>query len=383
MLVWQKSESEPVCRVGIAGDFLPAGGLTLPEDRTWSELAEGLAENFRDLDVSIANLECPLGADGFPPRLKMGFGGTFSAPEEALEYLLSLGIRIVGLANNHIYDYGEQGLEQTRPALNARQMIPLGSGRTLRDTPEVSVWQGPSGIRVGFWAAACRLSECATRSVRGVEAATANRASLALQEMKKQGATCCVALLHAGLERTNRPEPKDVQLMDSLALLGFDVVSACHSHRISGHKLLIRPNHQPSFCFYGLGSLCSSAMYSPLEREGIVAVVGLNSHGLITRVDARPILLSETGWGAVPAATESEVILRRFSQLSCEIADGSYRTQFYKEVSVGQLRGQFRDARLAFQQGGISGLAEKLGRMRLRHVQRLIHCLATAVDRLS
>lgn len=373
MLVWQTSESEPVCRVGMAGDFLPAGGLTLPEDRTWSEAAEGLAENFGDVDVSIANLECPLAADGLPPRLKMGFGGTFSAPEEAAEYLRSLGIRIVGLANNHIYDYGQQGLERTRPALVARRMIPLGSGRTLRDTPEIHVWQGPLGIRVGFWAAAWRLSECAKRSVRGVEAATAHRASLALREMKKQGATCCVALLHAGLEHTSRPEPKDVQGMDSLALLGFDLVSACHSHRISGHKVLIRRNHRPSFCFYGLGSLCSSAMYSPLEREGIVAVVGLNSHGLITRVEVRPILLAETGWGAVPGATESKVILERFIQLSCEIADGSYRTQFYKEVSAGQLRGHFRDARLAFQQGGIRGLAEKLSRLRLRHVQRLIH----------
>ncbi len=83
MLLWQKSESEPICRVGIAGDFLPAGGLTLPKNRTWSDLAEEIAENFRDLDISIVNLECPLAVDGLPPRLKMRLGGTFSAPEGA------------------------------------------------------------------------------------------------------------------------------------------------------------------------------------------------------------------------------------------------------------------------------------------------------------
>jgi poly-gamma-glutamate capsule biosynthesis protein CapA/YwtB (metallophosphatase superfamily) len=372
MILWQKENAQTVCRIGIAGDFLPAGAFVLPSECTWSGISRAVAGHFQDLDVSIVNLECPLDVRDSKARVKMGMGANFNAPAEALNFLSSIKTTIIGIANNHIYDYGEEGLELTKQSIFARGMTPLGCGRTLLDAPEVFVWESPMRTKIAFWAAARGLSENARRSASGVEAATRKRASDALAEMTRQGADLRIALIHAGLEHTNRPDPDDVAFMDSLAELGFDVVAAAHSHRISGHKVVARTGAQPAFCFYGLGSLLSGVMYTALEREGILVVVGLDGQGAIARIEARPIHLAETGWGTVPDLETSGIISQRFLRFSEEIVDGSFKRFFYEDTGQNLFRRQFRDAQVAFRQGGVKGLARKLRRLRVRHLHRLL-----------
>src|SRR5689334_7446825 len=124
MLLWKKENSLAVCNVAIAGDYLPAGKLTVSGNSVWSSRAAALLPYFHDVQLAIANLECPVAVGASSARPKFGLGDTFSAPPEALEYLLSLGVRVVGLANNHIYDYAHAGLESTQKAIEQKGMIP-------------------------------------------------------------------------------------------------------------------------------------------------------------------------------------------------------------------------------------------------------------------
>lgn len=102
--------------------------------------------------------------------------------------------------------------------------------------------------------------------------------------MKSRGATFCIALIHAGCLRTNHPDPEDVRLMNLLGQAGFNVVAASHSHRISGYAHLDGFRKHEAFCFYGLGSLVSGYVSSPLEREGLVVTAGFNRDGEFARL---------------------------------------------------------------------------------------------------
>ncbi|HWO28139.1 MAG TPA: CapA family protein [Candidatus Acidoferrum sp.] len=372
MILWQKENTESACKIGVAGDFLPAPDFKLPGECTWSSISGFIAPYFRDVDISVVNLECPVDVGNSKARMKMAMGGSFCAPAEVLNFLSAVKTGIVGIANNHIYDYGKEGLECTKRAVLAKKMVPIGCGRTLRDAPDVSVLEGPGRTRIGFWAAARGLSENGTRNASGVEAATRKRGLEALAEMKQQDTQLRVALIHAGLERTNRPDPHDVAFMDSLATLGFDVVAAAHSHRISGYKVVTRPDGSPAFCFYGLGSLLSGVMYTPLEREGILVVIALDARGGIAKVEGRPIQLEGAGWGVVPDLERGESISQRFLRCSAEISDGSYKRLFYEDTGKNLFRRQFRDLQVAVRQGGFKGLTQKLSRLRMRHLHRLL-----------
>lgn len=254
-------------------------------------------------------------------------------------------------------------------------MIPLGAGHTLRAAPNVFVWQGPGNIRVGFWPAAMASRDLATRTSIGVEPATLPRAREAFDLLESRGAQISIALLHAGCLRTNRADPAEADRMDEIAKCGFKIVAASHSHRVGGARMVAGPPSGPSFCFYGLGSIVSGYTACALEREGLIVVVGLTSHGVLTRVEVRPVLLGASGFGQVPGPAMGAEILRRFRDLSAEIEDGSSARLFYRDMAQGLVRVYLRDVRAALRQTGIRGVARKAGRVRMRHLKRLVWTL--------
>jgi Bacterial capsule synthesis protein PGA_cap len=376
LVLWESTTAVPIAaKIAIAGDFLPAGAITVPAPNGWRTAAVTLASYLGDAALSFVNLECPLDTNNLPPRKLCGLGQIVSAPSAALDYLDEIRARVVSISNNHAYDYGPQGVAQTRQAIEVRKMIPLGAGRTSRDAPEVFVAPLPGGVRVGFWAAARASHDLATPKSPGCEPATIARATQALDLIKSQGAHLSIALLHAGSLRTNRIDPEEAALMDKLAHCGFHIVGASHSHRVGGAKQLPGRHAVPSFCFYGLGSIASGYVASPLEREGLVVVVSADPSGRLVRVEVCPVFLAENGFGERPSPQAGRQILERFRSLSAELADGSAKDLFYRDLSPGLLRLYARDARAAFRESGVRGLARKISRVRVRHIRRAAHRL--------
>jgi poly-gamma-glutamate synthesis protein (capsule biosynthesis protein) len=374
LILWESAAGEPiVARIAICGDFLPAGKLVMGCDESWSGKARGLHEYFADVATTFANLEATLDCDALAPRVLNGLGQIVAAPAASLGYMEALHARAVGIANNHSYDFGDAGVQRTRDTMERAGMVPLGAGFSMRELQEVFVWEGPGGVRVGFWAAAKAASDLATGKLRGVEAATAERGWQALREMRWRGAQFCVALVHAGCLRTNRPDPEDVRLLDALAKSGFDIVAASHSHRVSGYRMVAETRERQIFSFYGLGSLVSGYVSCAAEREGLIVVAGLNASGALVRLEVRPVWLDESGFGSVPGAAAKQEMLEHFRALSAEIDDGSYERLFYHDVSHGLTRLYLRDAQAAFRAAGIRGLANTARRVRVRHVKRLVH----------
>ena len=378
MFVRKQTQRPTICRFGIAGDYLPAAGLAPLGGNTWSDQAQLIAPVFHDLQFSIANLECPVGIAGIAAKVKTSLSDSFAAPIEALDYVNSLKVSVLGIANNHLYDYGEAGAARTSQNLQGK-FSSCGFGQSLQAPPSMSIRAVAEGVQVGIWAAGRNLPDCATRDSIGIEPATRDRAAQALACMAERSVQCRVAFLHAGAEATNYPDPEDVEFMDELAEMGFDVIAACHSHRISGYKAVHRRNNALAHCFYGLGSLSSGVLYSGLEHEGIVGAISLDASGTICEVEARPIYLDERGWGSVPSAEQAATILDRFENISASIRDGNYRQAFYRDISRNLVGTQWRDVCVAFQRAGLRGILKKLTRMRPAHVRRLYHKSLTSI----
>ena len=379
-ILWRASPNPApvVARIAVAGDFLPAGNLTFSDGESWATKAAQLGSIFSSVDSTFANLESPVDVTGLAPQPLTGIGTIVSAPTESLDYLRAIHAHAVGIANNHAFDFGPVGLERTRNAIERAQMMPTGNCSSTLAPPSFSIRTGTNGIRVGFWAAARASRELATRTRAGVEPATLARGREALAEMKTRGAQFCVALLHAGCLRTNRPEPADLALMDALAAAGFHIVAASHSHRISGYKRITHSDGTPAHCFYGLGSIVSAYVATPEEREGIIVTASLGADASLATLEVHAVKLDNSGFAAVPAPGERSAILARFHDLSREISDGSYQRMFYDEVgqNLGDL--YLRDVRAAYRQGGVAGLVKKAGRIRLTHMKRLFHKIASS-----
>jgi poly-gamma-glutamate capsule biosynthesis protein CapA/YwtB (metallophosphatase superfamily) len=337
-------------------------------------MAERVAPLVDDVGWLVLNLECPIGVDGLEPAPKPGGGDPMSSGEAALAYLPPLRVGVAGLANNHVYDFGPEGVVRTRRALADAGIPCLGAGLRTSDVPEVAILEGAT--RVGLWNAANATLWPASDRSEGVEPLTPERGREALRRMDELGATFRAALVHAGLEGTNRPDPADKELVDTLVEAGFDLVAACHSHRISGGQAVARGAGGTALALHGLGSLSSSVSYSELEREGLVVVVGLDGDGRLVEAEVRTIALADDGWGEVPDREVADAMAERFRALSREIEAGSFRTAFYGDMSSGLVRRQLRDAAKAYRNAGVRGLVAKLRRARLKHLRRLLFKLS-------
>jgi len=97
-------------RIVVTGDFCPnfrlENALLTKPDWVLGDLKDIIACS----DLAILNLECPL-TSSETPIIKTG--PALKANLKFGRIIKSLGFNMVTLANNHIMDFGEKGLEDT------------------------------------------------------------------------------------------------------------------------------------------------------------------------------------------------------------------------------------------------------------------------------
>ncbi len=112
--------------IALAGDCMLTRPLRVHDEPAFL----ALAKIFRDCDAGFVNLETVVRRweEGVPGITR---GTYMTTPPELLDDLKWFGVNIVGCANNHAYDYGEQGLLATIAHLDRAGIAHAGSGRNL------------------------------------------------------------------------------------------------------------------------------------------------------------------------------------------------------------------------------------------------------------
>lgn len=91
---------------------------------------EFLLKEMQDADIFMLNNEFPYTDRGTPTE---GKSYTFRAHPESVKHLYDMGVDIVSVANNHVYDYGEVSLLDTLATLETAAMPYVGAGRDIED----------------------------------------------------------------------------------------------------------------------------------------------------------------------------------------------------------------------------------------------------------
>jgi len=108
----------------LVGDIMMARGVALLTDKYGLEYPyEKIKDMFRGIDIVYANLEGPVVANA--PRVSMR-SVNFGFSPKIVKLLKELGFTVLNIANNHMKDRGEQGIESTRNFLRDNNIVPLG-----------------------------------------------------------------------------------------------------------------------------------------------------------------------------------------------------------------------------------------------------------------
>jgi len=240
-------------------------------------------------DIAMVNLECPITVRGV--RVPKPYN--FRMPPRYTRLLSGAGIDIVSLANNHIFDYGKEGLFDTISYLDSAGVRHVGAGRNQEEAYRPVVY------RIGGHAVAYLAyygggeSPGAGKNRPGVARRDLGLVTAALKAVRTDScATYVVVNLHWGTEKAERPDPAQRAFARALIDAGADAVIGHHPHVLQGIE-----RYRAGVIVYSLGNFVFGGNNRSTYDTGLFEVrlgAGAPAYAFIpVRVDAwRVSLLS-------------------------------------------------------------------------------------------
>ena len=232
------------------GDFFPhETSSSLILQKNFEALFNDFLSVLHHADLAVTNLECPL-TDKKSPIKKSG--PVLKAPPDTAEALKHGNIGVACLANNHIMDYGTEGLSDTLKHLDSAGIQHVGAGLTLEQAMDPLIITR-KGLKIGIINVAEHEFSIATDHSAG--AAPIDEITNYYQIRKARSAADLIILvLHGGHEMYPFPSPRMVKLYRFYADLGADVIIGHHPHVFSGYEVYKRVP-----IFYSLGNFLFDA----------------------------------------------------------------------------------------------------------------------------
>jgi poly-gamma-glutamate capsule biosynthesis protein CapA/YwtB (metallophosphatase superfamily) len=280
-----------------------------------ASLFAGVRGPLRRADIAIGNLEGTLGTGG---TSKCGKHSTscfaFQSPPQSAALLRGAGFDDLNVANNHAFDYGASGQQQTVRAL-ARYRLR---------------WSGRPGQIIVLRSHGIRVAIVGFAPYPWAQSLTNVLAARALVQRAAAQAELVVAVLHAGAEGADRQHvPRTTeyylgenrgnerQFAHALVYAGANLVLASGPHVLRGMQLF-----RDRLIAYSLGNFATAghalSMDGILGQGGILAVT-LDAGGTLVSGRFLPVQLS----AGEPHLTSDASVVRRLNALSHKDFGGS------------------------------------------------------------
>lgn len=193
-------------------------------------LAPAVARLFQDADLVVINQEGPI------TTRQEGLSGKCllrSGPGSA-QRLVEWGVDVASLANNHMFDFGYEGLADTQSALDAAGIQHLGAGADLAEAARPLVL--PVGdARIGLLAYSWGFvqTRCATGNDFGCAPLDEQLMLRQVAELRDR-ADAVLVLPHWGYCGYTLPLPTQLDLGQRLLDAGATAVVGTHAHVVQG-----------------------------------------------------------------------------------------------------------------------------------------------------
>lgn len=259
--------------VSAAGDLMAVDGIT---EKTTPHLFDEIEDFYLSTDLTVGNLEstvygeAPIGRNSIP-----AMPAKMNTSVEMFDqfYRKGEGINFFTLANNHCWDYGEEGLAATQKVLSERNCSYGGTNSCAEEQEEASILE-KNGIRFGIVSFTFDLNGNVCDIPWRVNQVRVNDVSCDLSLVERQvndatekKADIIIVNAHWGWEFEMYPHVNIVEAAHKIAEMGVDVIFGNHPHVAQPmEKYQYTKNGKIKECLiiYSMGDFVS---YHPMTKD--------------------------------------------------------------------------------------------------------------------
>ena len=231
----------------IGADFAPIenDGKRIINGKQEEVLDQRISEMIMESSFSLFNMEAPIAFEGMVPIKKDG--PNLSIPSGAEKIYGNLGVDLLLLANNHIMDYGKEGLFHTMECLDAMNISYIGAGQNTEMADSVH-FALLNEKKIGLYAVAEREFSLAEKETPGANGFDEMHTDLRIQSIKKE-CDFLIVFYHGGRELYPYPSPEQQKRCRRMVEYGADAVVCQHSHCIGAMEY-----YNKGCIYYGQGN---------------------------------------------------------------------------------------------------------------------------------
>jgi len=228
--------------------------------------------------VACGNLESPLTKRAKRVPTKGPGGGSIylkGNPDYAF-LLTEAGFDVLSLANNHIMDYGDQGLSDTMYYLEQEEIKHVGAG------PDLAAALAPAEVDVDGYV--IQFLAFSAVEPKGYYAGSAKAGTAPLDEgtvlsaigRAKSQSNLVVLSLHWGGESMAYPSSEQKRLAHKFVDAGADIIVGHHPHVIQGVE-----SYEGAVIAYSLGNFLFDSRYPERRYSTLLAIEVSRSRGIL------------------------------------------------------------------------------------------------------
>lgn len=288
---------DSIIRISAVGDILCENSILEDaydkgtQNYDFTSMFKNMSTFFADSDITVGTMET-----NYTDNKYSGYGQR-NSPISFAEALKNIGIDLVSISTNHSLDYGIEGLQETKRALEGIGYDVVGDNlgesrvkiKTIKNT------------KIAFLSYTYGFENQNSKTKEELDSANIYNSEIAKKDLEyaKENADYSIIIMHWGDAYSTKPNKEQQNIAKFLVENGADMILGNHASAVQKMEVMQSPEGKNVLVAYSLGNYISGEIMD-ISKIELVLNIELRKSGetgevVLSKVDYTPIYVLDRG----------------------------------------------------------------------------------------
>lgn len=288
---------DSIIRISAVGDILCENSILEDaydkdtQNYDFTSVFKNMSTFFADSDVTVGTMET-----NFTDNKYSGYGQR-NSPTSFAEALKNIGIDLVSISTNHSLDYGVEGLQETKRALEGLGYDVVGDNLAESRVKIKTI----KSTKIAFLSYTYGFENQNSKTKDELDSANMYNSEIAKEDLEyaKENADYSIIIMHWGDAYSTKPNKEQQNIAKFLVENGADMILGNHASAVQKMEIMQSPEGKNVLVAYSLGNYISGETMD-ISKIELVLNIELRKSGetgevVLSRVDYTPIYVLDRG----------------------------------------------------------------------------------------